>query len=316
MSAAEIAEMILALEAPHPLRIGIDGFCAAGKTTLANAVAEKLEAKGRRVIRASADNFQNPPEVRWQLGPRSPEGFFRHAIDFQALRSELLEPLGPTGSRQYRTSTYDIRALRPDRSPQQVAASSAILLLDGLFLHSPQLEGCFEFTIFVAAAYETCIARARARKQEGMADLTRSRSDTGSDTCRVSSCTSPSWTPKHERRWSIGRRVARVLFLTLCCQTHRRRCWRPFGGEPSLPNPSLPASPRPAGREALKRLSPRVFLPLLPSGREGGGEKRAGVMRANGPGTPELTLSRPCRPPPVWPAYPDPGHRPAASALG
>jgi len=79
MSTAEIAAMILALEAPHPLRIGIDGFCAAGKTTLANAVAEKLEAKERRVIRASADNFQNPPEVRWQLGPRSPEGFFRHA---------------------------------------------------------------------------------------------------------------------------------------------------------------------------------------------------------------------------------------------
>jgi uridine kinase len=88
MSTAEIAEMILALEAPHPLRIGIDGFCAAGKTTLANAVAERLEVKERRVIRASADNFQNPPEVRWQMGPQSPEGFFRHAIDFQALRSE------------------------------------------------------------------------------------------------------------------------------------------------------------------------------------------------------------------------------------
>ena len=147
MSAAEIAEMILALEAPHPLRIGIDGFCAAGKTTLANAVAERLEVKERRVIRASADNFQNPPEVRWQMGPRSPEGFFRHAIDFQALRSELLEPVGPTGSRQYRTSTYDIRALRPNLSPQQVAASSAIFLLDGLFLHSPQLEGCLSGAI-------------------------------------------------------------------------------------------------------------------------------------------------------------------------
>src|SRR3954463_2420906 len=163
MSTAEIAAMILALEAPHPLRIGIDGFCAAGKTTLANAVAEKLEAKERRIIRASADNFQNPPEVRWQLGPRSPEGFFRHAIDFQALRSELLEPLGPQGSLQYRTSTYDVRALRPNLSPQYGATPSAILLLDGLFLHVPALAGCFELTVFIRADYETCIARARVR---------------------------------------------------------------------------------------------------------------------------------------------------------
>jgi uridine kinase len=162
--------LLLDFDAPYPVRVAIDGFCAAGKTTLADALAVELRAQGRVVIRASADDFQNPPEIRWQLGRRSPEGFFRHTIDFRALRSELLEPLGPEGSLRYRTSTYDIHALRPNVSPEYLATPSAILLLDGLFLHVPQLAGCFDFTVFVSTANETCIARARTRRQEHLAD--------------------------------------------------------------------------------------------------------------------------------------------------
>jgi uridine kinase len=92
---------VLALERPHPIRIGIDGFCAAGKTTLANALGLELSARGRSVIRACGDDFQNTPVIRYQLGDRSPEGFYRHAMNFAALRSELLDLLGPTGTLAY-----------------------------------------------------------------------------------------------------------------------------------------------------------------------------------------------------------------------
>jgi uridine kinase len=161
-----IAEHILTLKRPHPIRVGIDGFCAAGKTTLANRLADELRAHKQAVIRASGDDFQNPPQVRWRLGDRSPEGFFRDTINFEALRSELLDPLGPNGSLKYRTSIYDVHASRPNVSPQAQAQGAEILLLDGLFLHAPALSGCFDFTIFVDAGYEVCIARARVRQQE------------------------------------------------------------------------------------------------------------------------------------------------------
>ncbi|HEY4572771.1 MAG TPA: hypothetical protein VIJ26_02365 [Thermoanaerobaculia bacterium] len=57
-------------------------------------------------------------------------------------------------------------------------------------------------------------------------------------------------------------------------------------GEPSLPNPSLPASP-PTRRErgASKHSSTDLSL-FSPAGWVEGREKRAGVMRANAPGTP------------------------------
>ncbi len=139
MNVAEIADRILRLAPPHPVRVGVDGFCAAGKTTLADDLARVVRAYDRFVIRASADDFQNPPEIRYQLGKESPEGFLYHAADFVALRSELLEPLGHGGSLDYRTSTYDIHASKANLSPRLRAPASAILILDGLFLHAPAL---------------------------------------------------------------------------------------------------------------------------------------------------------------------------------
>jgi uridine kinase len=161
-----IAKQILAVECAHPVRVGIDGFCAAGKTTLADALEVELRARGRSVIRACGDDFQNPPNIRYQLGERSPEGFFRHAMNFAGLRRELLAPLGPGGSLVYRTTIYDVFASQPKLSAQRQADRLQILLLDGLFLHVQDLASCFEMTVFVEADYETCIARARARKQE------------------------------------------------------------------------------------------------------------------------------------------------------
>lgn len=159
------------MTAGHPIRVGIDGFCASGKTTLADALALKLQAAGRDVVRVSADDFQNPPEVRWQLGPRSPEGFFRHQIDFSALRTLLLQPLGPNGSRRFRSSCYDAHASRPNLSIERTASSAAILILDGLFLHAPALEHCFDFTILISAEFDTCLRRALSRNQERAEDL-------------------------------------------------------------------------------------------------------------------------------------------------
>jgi uridine kinase len=172
MNATDIAERILGLGMPHPIRVGINGFCGAGKTTLARAIEVELVARGRSVIRVSGDDFQNPREVRYQLSDRSPEGFFRHAMNFEALRRELLDPLGPGGSLIYRTTFYDVFASRPNLSPELRAERSQILVVDGVFLHVPALANAFELTVFVDAPYETCIARAKVRKQERHADPT------------------------------------------------------------------------------------------------------------------------------------------------
>ena len=166
-----VSARVLGIAVGHPVRVAIDGFCAAGKSTFAKELAAALEQAGRQVIRATTDDFQNPPEIRWQVGPDSPEGFYRHAVDFDALRRELLDPLGPSGKRSYRTTFYDLRARRPNLSPATLADEDDIVLVDGLFLHAPQLRACWDFSVFVDAAPEVCVQRALRRNQEGQADL-------------------------------------------------------------------------------------------------------------------------------------------------
>jgi uridine kinase len=166
----EAAGRILLLRSAHPTRVAVDGFCGAGKTMFAAHLANQLAASHRPIIQATTDDFQHPPEIRWQLGERSPRGFYLHAIDVDSLRTELLEPLGPGGTRRYRTSTYDMRSMQPNRSPVHVADLESILIVDGLFLLTAGLRSCWDFSIFIDASVDTCIARARLRNQERQED--------------------------------------------------------------------------------------------------------------------------------------------------
>lgn len=82
----------------------------------------------------------------------------------------LLEPLGPGDNCHFRSTLYDVRGSRPNLSPEHYAETTDVLLLDGLFLHSAELDTCFDFTMFTSADFETCLTRALTRNQEGISD--------------------------------------------------------------------------------------------------------------------------------------------------
>ena len=160
---SDLVGWIARLERPHPLRVAIDGPDAAGKTTLAEELAEPLRARGRPVIRASVDGFHNPASVRHARGDDSPEGYYRDSFDCRALAESLLIPLGPGGSRLYRTAVFDYRTDAEARAPAREAEVNAVLLFDGVFLLRTELAGYWDFTIFVEASFETIVARAVRR---------------------------------------------------------------------------------------------------------------------------------------------------------
>jgi len=55
-----VAQAILALRWPRPVRALIDGRSAAGKTTLSYALAERLAPAGRQVLTIPLDEFHPP----------------------------------------------------------------------------------------------------------------------------------------------------------------------------------------------------------------------------------------------------------------
>lgn len=159
-----LAERIYSIRCPHPTRVGIDGVDAAGKTTLGDELAAALRALGgRSVIRSGIDHFHHPAAVRLRRGADSPEGYYRDSFDHAALVESLLDPLGPRGSRAYRTAAFDYTTDAPVAAPVASAPDDAVLVYDGIFLHRPELRDYWDFSIFLAVGFDVTVARAERR---------------------------------------------------------------------------------------------------------------------------------------------------------
>jgi uridine kinase len=173
----KLADLIVAVRRPHPLRVAVDGMAAAGKTSFADELAGRLQGRGRPVIRASVDGFHRPRAERYRRGQNSPQGYYHDAFDYAALRAGLLLPLGPNGNRRYRVASFDYRVDRPIHPVPRRAPRDAVLLCDGIFLLRPELSDCWEYRIFLHVDDQVAVGRASQRDQElfGTAEAVRAR---------------------------------------------------------------------------------------------------------------------------------------------
>ena len=160
---ADLAARIDGLASPHPLRVAVDGVDGAGKTYFGDELGSALESLGRPVIRSSVDGFHRPRASRHARGRTSPEGYYLDSYDYDQLRSALLVPLGPGGSRSYRTAVFDHRTDLPVDAPVRHAPEDAVLVLDGLFLHRPELRPHWDFSVFLRVDFEESVARMGVR---------------------------------------------------------------------------------------------------------------------------------------------------------
>ncbi len=158
-----VADEILNVGGATVTRVAVDGVDGAGKTTLADELAEVLAPSGRQVIRVSADDFLNPRAVRYRLGRTSPEGFFLDTYDYKALHRCVLKPLAPGGSRRFRRRAFDLHADEPFDAADEAAPCDAILILDGLFLHRDELCAIWDYSVFLDVEFAVSVGRCAAR---------------------------------------------------------------------------------------------------------------------------------------------------------
>jgi uridine kinase len=162
---SRLAEAVEAVTLAHPTRVAVDGPPAAGKTTLADELAVVLRSGGRVVIRASIESFLLPKSVRYRRGEHSPEGCYEDSFDYDALHRVLLDPLGPNGDCRYQRAVYDKPTDSALAAPVATAPANAVLLFDGVFLLRPELNDRWDLRIFVSAAFERTLDRARIRDE-------------------------------------------------------------------------------------------------------------------------------------------------------
>jgi uridine kinase len=161
-----LADLIAAVRRRHVVRVAIDGVDAAGKTMLADELRPLLEARGRRVLRATIDGFHRPRAERFRRGPTSPEGYYRDSFDYDALRRELLQPLGPGGNGRYRSRVFDLHADEPVFDDPAVAPEDGVLLVDGVFLLRPELNDLWDFRVVVEVEIDEGLRRALVRDED------------------------------------------------------------------------------------------------------------------------------------------------------
>ncbi|MEU4194809.1 uridine kinase [Kribbella sp. NPDC026611] len=165
----ELAEAVLGVEVAHPVRVAVDGCSAAGKTTLADELAQVLQARtDRAIIRIGIDYFKRAYELRTAYPGDSPESYYLDSWDNDAIRERLLLPLGPGGDRRYVVALRDSSSRTVLDLPVQFAAPDAVVLVDGAFLQRPELLDLWDLRIYVHVGFDVVLRRGIARDQAWM----------------------------------------------------------------------------------------------------------------------------------------------------
>ena len=142
----------------------VDGVDGSGKTTFADALALELNrAAVRPVIRLSLDDFHHRQQARYRRGRTSATGFYRDSYDVEQFRRYVLDPLGPGGSGRYRPAGHSLETDTILSPPELPAASNAVILVDGLFLHREELAAGWDFSIFLDVPFTVSAARMAVR---------------------------------------------------------------------------------------------------------------------------------------------------------
>lgn len=172
-----LAALALRIELLSPDRrilVAIDGVDGAGKSWLADELAGCLAGR-RPVVRASVDGFHQPAAARYRRGRDSALGFYLDSYDYPALVTELLEPFRCEGDCRYRAEVFDHLVDRPVDVPRRSADSGAVLLLDGIFLHRPELAGYWDLSLWLSVDFAVSVPRGAARTSGGLSPLAARR---------------------------------------------------------------------------------------------------------------------------------------------
>ena len=149
----EVARLLSERDPGHPLRVGIDGVCGAGKSTFAEELAERIAAHGRPVVLVDSDGFHHVRAIRYRQGRETARGYYEDAYDFDSLREHVLTPLGPGGSREYAVRVHDLATDDVIRE-FATAPADAIVIFAATFLQRDGLRDLWDEVVFLDAAIE------------------------------------------------------------------------------------------------------------------------------------------------------------------
>ncbi|TDN88566.1 uridine kinase [Microbacterium sp. BK668] len=147
--------------------VAVDGIDGAGKTTFADGLAAVFAEDGSAVFRASIDDFHRPRAERYARGRTSPEGFYRDSYDYATFRRVLIDPFREgrqtAATTGFQLAAFDLARDTPLESAWVTAPRDAVLLVDGIFLHRPELRGLWDWSVWLDVPIDVAYRRVAER---------------------------------------------------------------------------------------------------------------------------------------------------------
>ena len=142
--------------------IAVDGLDGAGKTVLAEELVKSAgaEASSRPVASVSIDGFHHPRAVRYAEG-RGPESFYRDSYDYAAFDRAVVTPFRHGAA--ISPAVWDVDADEAMSPGALDLPEDCVLLVDGIFLHRPELRGIWDASIWVEVPFEVSVPRGNQR---------------------------------------------------------------------------------------------------------------------------------------------------------
>ncbi|MFK3836045.1 uridine kinase [Microbacterium sp. NPDC087868] len=160
-----LRELADAVPLPSPtgpsILVGIDGVDGAGKTVLADQLADALRDR-TRVERISIDGFHRVRAERYRRGRHSAEGFWRDSYDYAAFHREVVRPFR-TDEGTFLRATHDVDTDDLLDGPREAVVAGSLVIVDGIFLHRPELRDAWDFTIFLDVPFRESARRMATR---------------------------------------------------------------------------------------------------------------------------------------------------------
>ncbi|MCW3493966.1 uridine kinase [Microbacterium sp. SSM24] len=133
--------------------VAIDGLDGAGKSTFADGFAEVFAEKGAAVYRASIDGFHRPRAERYARGRTSADGFYRDSYDYATFRRVLIDPFRDgaqtAGATGFQLAAFDVARDAVEEAQWVTAPRDAVLVVDGIFLHRPELRDLWDWSVWL-----------------------------------------------------------------------------------------------------------------------------------------------------------------------
>jgi uridine kinase len=161
-----MAQRQAALGKHRALLVAVSGIDGSGKSTVAPQLAAGIEALGLHAVTLTIDPWHTPTFVRFSKEDPG-EHFYRHAFRWSEMFDHLIEPL--QRNRRVHLTAEVTRLPENDRIQHTYAFENVdVVVLEGIFLFKRELLHRYDVRCWVECSFETALARALRRNQEGL----------------------------------------------------------------------------------------------------------------------------------------------------